>query len=53
MPFSAPLPNPPVIAVGLVMALFFAQIINAILEGIIMPLIAAIFDEENLREYLH
>jgi large conductance mechanosensitive channel len=38
------------IAVGLVMALFFAQIINAILEGIIMPLIAAIFDEPDFSD---
>jgi large conductance mechanosensitive channel len=35
------------IAVGLVMALFFAQIINAIVQGVIMPIISAIFGETD------
>jgi len=38
------------IAVGLVMALFFAQIINALVEGVIMPIISAIFGEENFAQ---
>ena len=38
------------IAVGLVMALFFAQIINAVVEGVIMPIISAIFGEENFAQ---
>lgn len=36
-----------VIAVGLIMALYFAEIVNAILNGVILPIIAAIFGETN------
>lgn len=35
------------IAVGLVMALYFQQIVNSVLDGIINPLIAAIVGESN------
>jgi large conductance mechanosensitive channel len=38
------------IAVGLVMALYFQEIINAILEGVINPIIAAIFGEANFED---
>ncbi len=38
------------IAVGLVMALYFQQIVNAVLDGIINPLIAAIFGENNFTD---
>jgi large conductance mechanosensitive channel len=35
------------IAVGLVMALYFQKIVDAVLNGVINPLIAAIFGENN------
>jgi large conductance mechanosensitive channel len=35
------------IAVGLVMALYFQKIVNAVLDGVINPLIAGIFGAEN------
>ena len=35
------------IAVGLVMALYFQEIVNALLEGVIYPIIAAIFGEPD------
>ncbi len=38
------------IAVGLVMALFFAQIINAVVKGVVMPIVSAIFGEENFSQ---
>lgn len=36
-----------VVAVGLIMALYFKSIIDALLEGVIMPIIAAIFGEPD------
>lgn len=36
-----------IIAVGLVMALYFQKIVDAVLNGVINPLIAAIFGENN------
>jgi large conductance mechanosensitive channel len=38
------------IAVGLVMALYFQKIVTAILDGVINPLIAAIFGEQNFAD---
>jgi large conductance mechanosensitive channel len=38
------------IAVGLVLALYFAEIVNAFLEGVINPIIAAIFGKTDFRE---
>lgn len=38
------------IAVGLVMALYFQKIVDAILEGVLNPIIAAIFGESNFRD---
>jgi large conductance mechanosensitive channel len=38
------------IAVGLVMALYFQKIVNAILEGVINPIISAIFGKQNFTE---
>ncbi len=35
------------IAVGLILALYFKTIVDAILEGVIMPIVAAIFGEPN------
>lgn len=35
------------IAVGLVMALYFSQIVDKIIEGVITPILAAIFGEPN------
>jgi large conductance mechanosensitive channel len=35
------------IAVGLILALYFTKIVNALLEGVINPIIAAIFGETN------
>lgn len=35
------------IAVGLIMALYFAKIVDAVLNGVINPIIAAIFGESN------
>lgn len=37
------------IAVGLVMALYFKTIVDAILEGVILPIVSAIFGEPNFR----
>jgi large conductance mechanosensitive channel len=42
--------NVVVIAVGLVMALYFQKIVDAVLNGVINPLIAAIFGESNFDE---
>jgi large conductance mechanosensitive channel len=36
------------IAVGLIMALYFQQIVNALLDGVIKPIIAAIFGKPDL-----
>jgi len=38
------------IAVGLVLALYFAEIVNAFIEGVINPIIAAIFGKSDFRE---
>ena len=38
------------IAVGLVMALYFQKIVDAVLNGVINPLIAAIFGESNFTD---
>jgi large conductance mechanosensitive channel len=38
------------IAVGLVLALYFAEIVNAFIEGVINPIIAAIFGKNDFRE---
>jgi large conductance mechanosensitive channel len=38
------------IAVGLVMALYFKVIVDAFVNGVIMPIIAAIFRKRNFRE---
>ncbi len=35
------------IAVGLIMALYFQQIVQALLDGVILPIVAAIFGEAN------
>ncbi len=35
------------IAVGLILALYFAKIVDALLNGVINPIIAAIFGESN------
>ena len=35
------------IAVGLIMALYFAKIVDALLNGVINPIIAAIFGESS------
>jgi len=37
------------IAVGLIMALYFAKIVDALLEGVINPIVAAIFGEPDFR----
>lgn len=37
------------IAVGLIMALYFQKIVDAILEGVINPIIAAIFGESTFQ----
>ena len=37
------------IAVGLVLALYFQVIVDALLEGVVMPIIAAIFGEPDFR----
>ena len=42
--------NVVVIAVGLVMALYFQKIVDAVLDGVINPLIAAIFGESNFQD---
>jgi large conductance mechanosensitive channel len=38
------------IAVGLIMALYFAKIVDALLNGVVNPIIAAIFGESNFRD---
>ncbi len=38
------------IAVGLVMALYFQKIIEALLDGVINPIIAAIFGKSNFTD---
>ena len=38
------------IAIGLVMALYFQQIVNAFMDGVINPIIAAIFGKSNFTE---
>jgi large conductance mechanosensitive channel len=38
------------IAVGLVMALYFQQIVDAVLDGVIYPIIAAIFGKPSLGD---
>jgi large conductance mechanosensitive channel len=38
------------IAVGLVMALYFQKIVDAILNGVINPIIAALFGENNFED---
>jgi large conductance mechanosensitive channel len=38
------------IAVGLIMALYFAKIVDALLVGVINPIIAAIFGESNFEQ---
>ncbi len=38
------------IAVGLVMALYFQKIVDAVLNGVINPLIAAIFGADNFTD---
>ena len=38
------------IAVGLVMALYFQKIVEALLDGVIIPIIAAIFGETSFED---
>jgi large conductance mechanosensitive channel len=38
------------IAVGLIMALYFAKIVDALLVGVVNPIIAAIFGESNYAQ---
>jgi len=38
------------VAVGLVMALYFQAIIDSLLEGVLYPIIAAIFGKPDFRE---
>ena len=38
------------VAVALIMALYFQEIVNALLEGVIKPLIAAIFGKPSLGD---
>ena len=38
------------IAVGLVMALYFKSIVDAFINGVIMPIVSAIVGEENFDE---
>jgi large conductance mechanosensitive channel len=38
------------IAVGLIMALYFTKIVDALLNGVINPIIAAIFSQPNFTE---
>ena len=37
------------VAVGLVMGLYFQQIVNAVIEGVFNPIIAAIFGKDNFQ----
>ena len=39
------------IAVGLILALYFAKIVEALLNGVINPIIAAIFGESNYAKH--
>ena len=38
------------VAVGLVMALYFKSIVDAFIDGVIMPIVSALVGEENFRE---
>ncbi len=38
------------VAVGLVMALYFKSIVDAFIDGVIMPIVSAIVGEENFSE---
>jgi large conductance mechanosensitive channel len=38
------------IAIGLVMALYFQKIVDAVVQGVIDPIIAAIFGKENFTD---
>ena len=38
------------IAVGLIMALYFAKIVDAVLDGVINPIIAAIFGKSDFQD---
>ena len=38
------------IAVGLVMALYFKTIVDAFIDGVIMPIVSAIFGEDNFDD---
>jgi large conductance mechanosensitive channel len=38
------------VAVGLVMALYFKSIVDAFINGVIMPIVSAIVGEENFRQ---
>jgi large conductance mechanosensitive channel len=42
--------NVVMIAVGLIMALYFAKIVDAILNGVINPIIAAIFGKSTFQD---
>ena len=42
--------NVVMIAVGLILALYFAKIVDAVLNGVINPIIAAIFGESNFQD---
>jgi large conductance mechanosensitive channel len=42
--------NVVMIAVGLILALYFAKIVDALLNGVINPIIAAIFGESNFQD---
>lgn len=42
--------NVVMIAVGLVMALYFQEIVNAVLDGVLNPIIAAIFGKSNFTQ---
>lgn len=42
--------NVVMIAVGLIMALYFAKIVDALLNGVINPIIAAIFGESTFED---
>jgi large conductance mechanosensitive channel len=38
------------IAIGLVMALYFKSIVDAVINGVIMPIVSAIVGEENFED---
>jgi large conductance mechanosensitive channel len=42
--------NVVIIAVGFIMALYFTKIVNAVLDGVINPIIAAIFGKTSFQE---